>query len=94
MATDKTDAARDGGAGPDGGQPGSAADARRTPLRGVRHERRRGDEPRGRGRDGCDVLEDFVEKLEKPRAVWLMLPAAVVDSTLDQLAVCWSRVTP
>ena len=30
-------------------------------------------------------LSDFVEKLEKPRAVWLMLPAAVVDSTLDQL---------
>ncbi len=30
-------------------------------------------------------LSDFVQKLEKPRAVWLMLPAAVVDSTLDQL---------
>ena len=30
-------------------------------------------------------LSEFVEKLDKPRAVWLMLPAAVVDSTLDQL---------
>ena len=30
-------------------------------------------------------MPDFVDKLEKPRAIWLMLPAAVVDSTLDQL---------
>ena len=30
-------------------------------------------------------LGDFVQRLEKPRAVWLMVPAAVVDSTLEQL---------
>jgi 6-phosphogluconate dehydrogenase len=30
-------------------------------------------------------LEDFVKKLAKPRAVWLMLPAAVVDPTLAAL---------
>jgi 6-phosphogluconate dehydrogenase len=31
-------------------------------------------------------LADFVVRLDPPRAVWLMLPAAVVDSTLDVLA--------
>ena len=31
-------------------------------------------------------LADFVARLDTPRAVWLMLPAAVVDSTLDALA--------
>lgn len=37
------------------------------------------------GATGATSLEDFVDKLETPRAVWLMLPAAIVDSTLDQL---------
>jgi len=31
-------------------------------------------------------LADFIARLEPPRAVWLMLPAAVVDATLDLLA--------
>ena len=31
-------------------------------------------------------LADFVARLETPRAVWLMLPAAVVGATLDALA--------
>jgi 6-phosphogluconate dehydrogenase len=37
------------------------------------------------GATGAGSMKEFVEKLEKPRAVWLMLPAAVVDATLDQL---------
>jgi 6-phosphogluconate dehydrogenase len=39
----------------------------------------------GEGATGAASLGEFVEKLEKPRAVWLMLPAAVVDATLEQL---------
>jgi 6-phosphogluconate dehydrogenase len=39
----------------------------------------------GEGATGAGSLEEFVAQLEKPRAAWLMLPAAIVDRTLDQL---------
>jgi 6-phosphogluconate dehydrogenase len=37
------------------------------------------------GAVGTTSLEDFAHKLKKPRAAWMMVPAAVVDSTLKIL---------
>jgi 6-phosphogluconate dehydrogenase len=34
---------------------------------------------------GSDSLQDFVSKLDKPRAIWLMVPAAVVDRSIADL---------
>src|ERR1700736_8558 len=39
----------------------------------------------GEGATGATSLDDLVAKLSAPRAVWLMLPAAIVDSTLEAL---------
>ena len=39
----------------------------------------------GEGATGATSLQDLVAKLDAPRAVWLMLPAAIVQTTLDQL---------
>jgi 6-phosphogluconate dehydrogenase len=40
----------------------------------------------GEGAEGASSLEEFVGKLSKPRAVWMMVPAAVVDRSLASLA--------
>ena len=34
------------------------------------------------GATGSTSIDDFVAKLQKPRAIWLMVPAAVVDATI------------
>jgi 6-phosphogluconate dehydrogenase len=38
------------------------------------------------GAVGSDSLADFVARLEKPRVVWLMIPAGLVDGSLADLA--------
>src|SRR5271169_3213587 len=40
----------------------------------------------GEGAIATSSLDDLVKKLQSPRAVWLMVPAAVVDATLRELA--------
>jgi len=37
------------------------------------------------GAIGSDSLEDFVAKLSKPRAAWVMVPAAITGKIVDQL---------
>jgi 6-phosphogluconate dehydrogenase len=37
------------------------------------------------GANGATTLQEFVSKLEKPRNIWIMVPAGVVAATLDQL---------
>jgi 6-phosphogluconate dehydrogenase len=37
------------------------------------------------GATGAKSMDEFVAKLDKPRAIWLMVPAAFVDSTIEKL---------
>ena len=44
------------------------------------------------GATGASDLEDFVRKLEKPRAIWIMLPAGqITESTIDTIAKVLDR---
>ena len=45
----------------------------------------------GKNVQGAATLDDLVARLSLPRTVWLMVPAAVVDATLDELL---SRLSP
>src|ERR1041384_5620869 len=38
------------------------------------------------GAAGDASLDGFIAKLKTPRAIWLMIPAALVDTILDQLS--------
>jgi 6-phosphogluconate dehydrogenase len=40
----------------------------------------------GEGAGGATSLDDFVRKLKPPRACWMMVPAAVVDKTIADVA--------
>jgi 6-phosphogluconate dehydrogenase len=37
------------------------------------------------GAVGASSLQDFVKRLDRPRPIWLMVPAAVVDTTISAL---------
>jgi 6-phosphogluconate dehydrogenase len=37
------------------------------------------------GATAAESLADFVAKLETPRSIWIMVPAGIVDATLEQL---------
>jgi 6-phosphogluconate dehydrogenase len=43
------------------------------------------------GATGAASIANFIAELERPRVIWMMLPAAVVDATVQQLAAQLER---
>ena len=78
------DAARDGRPRPDGRQPRAPAHARRPRVRGLRREQpTRSTSSWARARRARTRSTSSSAKLEPPRAVWVMVPAAFVGDTVD-----------
>jgi len=49
------------------------------------------DELVGEGAKGAKTLEEFVQALEGPRVVWMMIPAAFVSDTVEKVAALLSK---
>ena len=80
------DAARDDRARPHGRQHGAAPDARRPRVRRLRPDARSAVQAlAGEGAVGRRVARRLRRAAREAAAVWLMVPAAVVDATLDEL---------
>ena len=45
----------------------------------------------GEGAIGARSLEEFARKLTRPRAAWIMVPAAFAGDTVDELAAHFER---
>jgi 6-phosphogluconate dehydrogenase len=45
----------------------------------------------GEGATGAGSLEEFAAKLERPRAAWIMVPAAFTGETVEQLAALFDE---
>src|ERR1700761_5953563 len=44
------------------------------------------DELAGEGATGAKTIEEFIAKLEPPRSIWVMVPAAFTEDTVNKLA--------